>query len=102
MDDGMFRAVTDDQADYVTGKMFAYRDEVRRHMGDGYQGQIRPLMDALQATARAEGISVMRAFERVASGPVARGDGLTVLVWISALVELYDLAERTVRRMGED
>ena len=94
-----FCPLSDEEAANVTANMFAYRDEVRRLLGTEYQGKIQPVMDALQATARAEGISVMRAFELVATGPVERGDGLTVIVWMSALVELYELADRTMRRM---
>ncbi len=91
-----------DSATDAVRAMVKMRDEVRSLMGgSGYRCMVQGPMDDLQAVARAKGISVLKAFELLGTEPVAHRDKATLAVLSAAVVELYELAGRTMHRMGE-
>lgn len=68
------------------------RDQLREELGDSYHDAVAPFMSDLRSHSLARGCSHAKAFEELATEPLANGDRITLALYSAAVVELYEEA----------
>lgn len=91
---------SDEEATQFALDLFRMRDDVRESFGDKYAEMITPVMEGLRNAAQLEGRSLLKQFEHYCAPLLKIQDDVGVWILGAAVIELYELRQRTFPGIG--